>query len=158
MATPIQHETCVYLCQNRGERGSGLRLTFLTAMLDFTKCFLLSCFPWRRLMSDTCLIHLVIFSMVYLLTLEYKLHGGRDICLFYFLLYLLSRTMYACVCSAVNSLQPHGLQPTRLLWPWDFPGKNAGVGCHFFLQGIFPTQGSNPHLLHCRQILYHGAI
>ena len=36
----------------------------------------------------------------------------------------------------------------------DSPGKNTGVGCHFFLQGIFPTQGSNPGLLHCRQILY----
>ena len=39
--------------------------------------------------------------------------------------------------------------------PWDSPGKNTGVGCHFLLQGIFPTQGSNPDLLHCRQILYH---
>ena len=38
---------------------------------------------------------------------------------------------------------PHGLQPTRLHCPWDFPGKNTGVGCHFFLQGIFPTQRSN---------------
>ena len=40
----------------------------------------------------------------------------------------------------------------------DFSGKNTGVGCHFFLQGIFLTQGLNPHLLcllHCRQILYH---
>ena len=34
------------------------------------------------------------------------------------------------------------------------PGKNTGVGCHALLQGIFPTQGSNPGLLHCRQILY----
>ena len=32
--------------------------------------------------------------------------------------------------------------------PWDFPGNNTGVGCHFLLQGIFPTQGSNPSLLH----------
>ena len=31
--------------------------------------------------------------------------------------------------------------------PWDFPGKNHGVGCYFLLQGIFPTQGSNPRLL-----------
>ena len=37
----------------------------------------------------------------------------------------------------------------------DSPGKNTGVGCHFFLQGIFPTQGTNLGLLHCRQILYH---
>ena len=46
------------------------------------------------------------------------------------------------------------LKPTRLLCPWDFPGKDTGVGCHFLLQGIFPTQGSNLGLLHCRQILY----
>ena len=43
---------------------------------------------------------------------------------------------------------------TKLLHPWDFPGKSTGVGCHFLLQGIFPTQGSNPGLLHCRQTLY----
>ena len=52
-----------------------------------------------------------------------------------------------------DSLRPHGLQPTSLLCPWDFPGKNTGMGCHFLLQGIFPTQGSNPGLLYCRQIL-----
>ena len=34
-----------------------------------------------------------------------------------------------------------------ILFPWDFPGKNTGVGCHFLLWGIFPTQGSNPGLL-----------
>ena len=38
---------------------------------------------------------------------------------------------------------------------WNSPGKNTGVGCHCLLQGIFPTQGSNLGLLHCRQILYH---
>ena len=38
---------------------------------------------------------------------------------------------------------------------WDFPGKNTGVGCHFLLQEIFLTQGLNPGLLHCRQMLYH---
>ena len=62
-----------------------------------------------------------------------------------------------CCCLRAGSrltLRPRGLQPTRLLCPWAFPGKNTGVGCHFLLQGIFPTQGSNPGLLHCRQILY----
>ena len=54
-----------------------------------------------------------------------------------------------------DSLQPHGQQPTRLLRPWDSPGKSTGVGCHCLLQGIFLTQGSNPSLLQCRQILYH---
>ena len=43
----------------------------------------------------------------------------------------------------------------RFLCPWDFPGKNIGVGWHFLLQGIFPTQWLNPHLLHCRWVLYH---
>ena len=44
---------------------------------------------------------------------------------------------------------------TRLLCPWDFLDKSTGVGCHFLLQGIFPTQGLNPGLPHCRQMLYH---
>ena len=52
-----------------------------------------------------------------------------------------------------DSLWPHGQQPTRLRCPWDFPGKNTGVGWHFLLQGILPTQGSNLSLLHCRQTL-----
>ena len=42
----------------------------------------------------------------------------------------------------------------KLLCPWDSPGKNTGVGHHFLLQGIFPTQELNLGLLHCRQILY----
>ena len=54
-----------------------------------------------------------------------------------------------------SSLQPHGLWPTRLLCPWNSPGKNTGAGCHFLLQGIFPTQRLNLGLLHCRQIVYH---
>ena len=82
----------------------------------------------------------------------------------------------------------HGLYLTKLLCPWespgknviclvaqscltlcdpmdcskpgssihgDSPGKNIGMCCHALLQGIFPTQGSNPGLQHCRQILYH---
>ena len=43
----------------------------------------------------------------------------------------------------------------QLLCPWNSPGKNIGVGCPALLQGIFLTQGLNPGLLHCRQILYH---
>ena len=54
-----------------------------------------------------------------------------------------------CVCVCVysvvsDSLGPYGLRPP----PGNSPGKNTGVGCHFLLQGIFPTQGSNPGLLH----------
>ena len=65
------------------------------------------------------------------------------------------------LCSVVSdSLQPHALRPIRFLCPYDFPGKNTGAGCHFLLQAIFPTQGSDLHLLHllnCRWILYHCA-
>ena len=54
-----------------------------------------------------------------------------------------------CVCSAMSdSLQPCGLQSTRLIHPWDPPGKNTGVGCHFLLQRVFLTQGLNLCLLH----------
>ena len=42
-----------------------------------------------------------------------------------------------------------------LFCPWDSPGKNTGVSCHFLIQGIFPTQGSNPVFPHYRQILHH---
>ena len=54
-----------------------------------------------------------------------------------------------------DSLRPHGVQPARLLCPWDFPGKNTGACCHALLQGIFPTQGLNPCLL-C--LLYTGGF
>ena len=54
-----------------------------------------------------------------------------------------------CCRSAMSDyLPPCGLQPTRLLCPWDSPGKNTGVDCHFLLQGIFPTQGLSLRLLH----------
>ena len=56
--------------------------------------------------------------------------------------------VYVFSCSVLStSLRPYGLQPSRLLCPWSFPGKNTRVGCHFLFQGIFQTQGSNPHLL-----------
>ena len=72
-------------------------------------------------------------------------------------------SMFICMlsCSVMSdSLQPYGLYPARLLCPWDFPGKNTGMGCYVLLQGIFPIQGLNPcllQLLHCRQSLYHWA-
>ena len=58
-----------------------------------------------------------------------------------------------CCCSCYiasvvsDSLQPYGLWPTRLICPWDSPGKNIGVGCRVLFQGIFSTQGLNPGLL-----------
>ena len=61
----------------------------------------------------------------------------------------LQEWMLLFTCSVVlYSLQPHGLELSRLLCSWNSSGKKTGVGCHFLLQGIFLTQGSNPHLLH----------
>ena len=66
----------------------------------------------------------------------------------------------SCCCrlltkSCLTLLQSNELYPARLLYSWGFLGKNTGVGCHLFLQRIFPTQGSNLRLLHYRQIVYH---
>ena len=52
-----------------------------------------------------------------------------------------------------DSLWPHKLWPTRLLCPWDSPGKNPAVGCHVLLQGVFQIKGSNLGLLLGRRIL-----
>jgi len=62
-------------------------------------------------------------------------------------------SVHVCWVASVmsDSLWPCGPLPTRVLCPWDSPGKNTGVGCHALLQGIFLTQGSNP----CLSCLLH---
>ena len=57
-------------------------------------------------------------------------------------------------CSASPSVVSNSLQLRGLYRPWNSPGQNTGVGNFSLLQGLFPTQGSNPGLLHCRRILY----
>ena len=57
---------------------------------------------------------------------------------------MLSRFSHVWLCDPMD-------QPARLLWPWDVPGKNTGVGYRAHLQGIFLTKGSKPSLLHYRQ-------
>ena len=59
--------------------------------------------------------------------------------------------------SCPTLLQPHGLYPTRLLCPWNFPGKYTGVGCHYLLQGTFPTRDWTRVSCLGRWILYHWA-
>ena len=49
---------------------------------------------------------------------------------------------------------PQDCSPLGSSGPWDFPGQNIGVGCHFFLQGISLIQELNLGLLHCRQIFF----
>ena len=63
-----------------------------------------------------------------------------------------------CMCFITQSCQtlrdPMDCSPPGSSVHGDSPGKNTEVGCHALLQGIFPTQGSNPDLLHCRWVLY----
>ena len=69
---------------------------------------------------------------------------------------LMENTGVSWVCyllSCAQPLRPHGLEPTRLLCPWNSPGKKLGCS-HSLLQGIFPAQESNLGLLHCKQTLY----
>ena len=73
-----------------------------------------------------------------------------------------SKPLLGCLVTrlCLTLLPPHGLSPARLLCPWDFPGKNTRVGCHFLLQIISWTRDwmhvscTARGLLHCRQILY----
>ena len=55
----------------------------------------------------------------------------------------LYRLLFSFAKSCPTLLRPQGLGPSRLLCPWDFPAKNTGLGCHFLLQGIFPTERLN---------------
>ena len=72
-------------------------------------------------------------------------YGSKSLCA------VCAKSLQSCL-----TVRPHGLQSTRLLCPWESPGKNTGVGCHALLQGIFPTQGLNPHLLPliCIEVVY----
>ena len=90
----------------------------------------LCCYVLRSLKTD-CLVS--VLTLISCMTL-----GSHSASLGFSFLITLS-------CSVVsNSFPPQGLQPARLLCPWNSPGKNTSVGSHSLLQGIFPTQGSNP--------------
>ena len=73
-----------------------------------------------------------------------KTRNGVDCVILGFLFaHLHFRIFYCTACQVASvvsdSVRPHGLQPTRLLCPWDSPGKNTGVGCHFLLHSIVHT-------------------
>ena len=109
-------------------------------------------------------------------------------CLFCYLVYRVIVTIFLnsiytrCCCQVASvvsdSVRPYGLQPTRLLRPWDSPGKNTGVGCHFLLQctkmktegevaqscptlsaphGLQPTRLLHPWIFQARELEW-GAI
>ena len=86
------------------------------------------------------------------LGMRFRLPHSSDVetsFLFFFLLPRFSFCVWVLSRSFISdSLWPHGQQPSRLFCPWDFQGKNTGAGCHFLLQGIFPTRELNMRLLH----------
>ena len=105
-------------------------------LLPFLPSFLLRCLP--RLPPVSPQVSVSVYSIVWV-----SIHP----------LCVRAKWLPSCptLCDSVDS------SPTRLLCPWDSPGKKSGVGCHFLLQGIFLTQESNLHLwrlLHYRQILH----
>ena len=72
----------------------------------------------------------------------------HHLCPSFSLVISVSNLKKCCVSYSVmfDALRPHGQQPTTLLCPWDSPGENSRLGSHSLLQGIFLTQGLNPHL------------
>ena len=102
--------------------------------------------------------HKVRWKQVYLE--RYTFHRQKAVCVRKWEeLWNVGCLVFMCVCVCVSrSVMSDSLWPSwgvRLFCPWEFPGQNTGVGCHFLLQGVLPTQGSNRDLLHCRWILYH---
>ena len=84
------------------------------------------------------------------LMLEFTYIYGNVVLMWSLILYVCVLVTQLCptLCNPINCNLP------KLLHPWNSPGKSTGVGSHALIQGIFPTQGSNPGLLHCKWILY----
>ena len=124
------------------------------------KSFIMKIFIERNTLKIICncisssyIIFTISFSLSLSFQLVYHLNSGKD-WIPQSGKVLNSPKWESVRCSVVsNFLQPHKLWLAKLFCPWDFPVENTGVGS-YSLQGIFPTQGSNPGLLHCRQILY----
>ena len=133
------------------------------------------CFSVRLHLRDLLSVHpcccrwhsFFIFFLLLSDTLECKCAASLSICRWTFSLFPCLGSCESCViihfypllllfrCSVVsNSSLPHQPYPNRLLCPWEFPGKNTGVGCHFLLQRIFPTHGLNLCLLLGRRIFF----
>ena len=127
---------------------SGIVLDFL--LLFLTSIFILSLVSidsFSKCLSNL-LCHLTTISLVLALILTLIIFH-LDYC------FIISHWPFMLSHSGMSdSLWPPGLYPAKLLCSWDSPSKNTGVGCHFLLQRIFLTQGSNPDLWLYRWILY----
>ena len=132
-----------------GQISQPLRVLGSPLVEDNHKTFI----PWGPVMkSDN--IWKETFLCAFLLTVLFFLKFlSQNLAIFYF--YHVSKVKSENVTQLCLTLcNPMDCSPPGSSVHRDSPGKNTGVGCHFLLQGIFPTQGSNPGLLYCRQILY----
>ena len=102
-------------------------------------CFQPVIFPGARTRAQNLTEHQKIQQSRSIIFLKIKINTKRMLC---------------CAWSCPTLCDPMDCSPSDTFVHGDSPGKNTGVACHAFLQGIFPIQGSNPGLLHCRRILY----
>ena len=121
--------TYCYICQE-------ISLLYLTAGTNGKRKFLISTHTYTYLHTKVC--KYANKNQIIFLILLIK-RCSRD---------LIYERIHVCVLSCFSRVRLWGLQPTRLLCPWDSPGENTGVGCCALLQGILPTQGSNSGFLH----------
>ena len=119
--------------------------SFTPTMLpfDIISTFLINEFTFSHLHHSRALIHSLGISF------KYSLKRLKVTCSIFTFYQHTSPCMNAYQVASVmfDSLRPYGPLPTRLLYPWDSPGKNTAMGYHALLQGIFPIQGSNPPFL-----------
>ena len=113
--------------------------------------------------NNSCIHHPPTYTYTYLINNSPRVNELWGWGIFYFFASKLNlgavQCPTDCVCAfsysvVSDTLWPCGLGPARFLCPRDYLCKNTGVGCHFLLQGILPIQGSNPHFLNYRQVLY----
>ena len=153
----------MYFAQKLNKQGDNMQsFPILNQLILNQLKFKLLNYDFHMFYHFTCFcLHFLIAFFPKIITLKFSFsHYYFPVCSHYgnpLYLFCTIVSCLVCVSRSVmsNSLWPHGLQPARLLCPWDSPGKNTGVGCHSLLQGILLTQGSNPSLLLCRQIFYH---
>ena len=97
-----------------------------------------------------CTISCCLMILDLIINLPYGLENAINTV--FFLTFVALELLCECTQQELQSLShvrlfvTYRLQPARLLYPWNSPGKNTGVGCHFLLQGIFPIQGLNPRI------------
>ena len=116
--------------------------------IEKNKCSLDGCIAIRYLLiserKGASYMHS--YKCVYLLLYIYHLLKSVHTCRIYYWNVFGECMLSSSVVSHSLQLYGHKDAPARLLCPWDFQGKNTGVDYHFLLQGIFLTQGPNPHL------------